>query len=312
MLVRAVRHHREYAVRLALGARSSAILRDTVLEGLLFSLSGGLLGLVFAGIAIRTTSRSLTESMPRIDSISIDVPVALFTLGIAIAVGVLCSLVPAFVALRTSLIAGLKDTVSTATGAASHARLRSVLVVTEIGVALVLLIASLAFVRSYQKMLSVDSGFQPEHALVAGYRLPQEQYATDASVEKFDKNLIEQLSKKPGILAVGMGNTLPSSGNSGMAAYTIEGQSAEGWKLNFAPDGRDAWIWPNVLTQCSIADKRPSDSLRPDPASATGVSEIVPALQLAPWSVCTQSDREANRCSIYSVLSCCSPPCSTN
>jgi len=151
MLVRAVRYHREYAVRLALGARSSAILRDTVLEGLLLSLSGGLLGLVFAGMAIRIASHALTDSMPRVDSISIDVPVTLFTLGIAITVGVLCSLVPAFVALRTKLIAGLKDTASTTTGAASHARLRSVLVVTEIGVALVLFIASLAFVRSYQK-----------------------------------------------------------------------------------------------------------------------------------------------------------------
>jgi predicted permease len=237
MLVRAVRSHREYALRLALGARSSAIVRGTVLEGLLLSFSGGLLGLVFAGIAIGVASRSLAESIPRIDSISIDVPVSLFTLGIAMTVGVLCSLIPAFVALRTNLIAGLKDSVSTTTGAASHARLRSVLVVTEIGVALVLLIASLAFVRSYQKMLSVDPGFQPQRVLVAGYRLPQEQYATDASVEEFDRSLIDQLSKKPGILAVGMGDTLPSSGDSGMAAYTIDGQSAEGWKLKFAAFG---------------------------------------------------------------------------
>jgi putative ABC transport system permease protein len=249
MLVRAVRYHREYAVRLALGARSGAILRDTVLEGLVLSLSGGLLGLVFAGIAIRITSHSLAESMPRMDSISIDVPVAVFTLGIAILVGVLCSLVPAFVALGTNLIAGLKDTASTTTGAASHARLRSVLVVTEIGVALVLLIASLAFVGSYQKMLSVDPGFQPRRVLVAGYRLPQEQYATDASVEKFDRNLIEQLSKKPAILAVGMGDTLPSSGNSGMSAYTIEGQSAEGWKLKFAAFGS---IYGNYFQALSI------------------------------------------------------------
>src|SRR5260370_31112189 len=110
MLVRAVRYHRDYAVRLALGARSSAILRDTVLEGLLLSLSGGLLSLVFAWVAIRIASHSLSESMPRIGSISIDVPVALFTLGSAVTVGVLCSLVPAFVALPTNLIAGLKDT----------------------------------------------------------------------------------------------------------------------------------------------------------------------------------------------------------
>lgn len=237
MLVRAVRYHREYAVRLALGARSSSIFRGTVLEGLLLSLSGGLLGLVFAWVAIRIASHSLSESVPRIDSISIDVPVALFALGVSLAVGVVSSLLPAFVALRINLIAGLKDTVSTSTGAASHARLRSALVISEIAVALVLLIASLAFVRSYQKMLSIDPGFQPQHVLVAGYRLPKEQYPSDASVETFNRDLVDQLSKKPGILDVGIGTTIPSSGNSGLSAYTIEGQSAAGWKLKFAAFG---------------------------------------------------------------------------
>jgi len=264
MLVRAVRRHREYAVRLALGARSSAILADTVLEGLLLSFSGGLLGLIFAGIAVRIASHALAESMPRIDSISIDAPVALFTLGVAITVGVLSSLVPAFVALRTNLLAGLKDTVTTTTGTASHGRLRSALVVAEIGVALVLLIASLAFVRSYQKMLSVDPGFQPQHVLVAGYRLPREQYATDASVEKFNRSLMEQLSKKPGILAVGIGNTLPSSGNSGMAAYTIEGQSAEGWKLKFAAFGSIYGNYFQALGIPLIAGRAFSDEDRAD------------------------------------------------
>ena len=237
MLVRAVRYHREYAIRLALGARSRAILRDTVLDGLVLSLSGGVLGLLFAWVALRIASHSLAESMPRIESASVDVPVALFALVIAVTAGVLCSLIPAFVALRTNLLTGLKETVATATGATGHARLRSALVITEIGVALVLLIACLAFVRSYQKMLSVDPGFQPQHVLVAGYRLPQEQYPTDTSVETFNRNLVERLSNKPGILAVGIGDTLPSAGTSGMAAYTIEGQSAEGWKLQFAGFG---------------------------------------------------------------------------
>jgi predicted permease len=264
MLVRAVRYHREYAVRLALGARSSAILRDTVLEGLLLSLSGGLLSLVFAWVAIRIASHSLSESMPRIVSISIDVPVALFTLGSAVTVGVLCSLVPAFVALRTNLIAGLKDNVARSTGAASHARLRSALVVVEIGVALVLLIASLAFVRSYQKMLSVDPGFQPQHVLVAGYRLPQEQYPTDASVERFNRTLIDRLSNRPGIVAVGIGDTLPSSGNSGMAAYTIEGQSAEGWKLKFAAFGSIYGNYFQTLGISLIAGRSFTDEDRAD------------------------------------------------
>jgi putative ABC transport system permease protein len=200
MLVRAVRGHREHAVCLALGARPGAILRGSILEGLLLSLTGGLFGLLFASFAIRIAVHSLAESLPRIDAISINAQVALFTLGAAVLTGVLCSLVPAFVSLRTNPIASLKENAATATGAASHARLRSALVVFEVGVALVLLIASLAFLRSYQKMLAVDPGFQPQHVLVAGYRLPAEQYPTDATVNAFNRALNERLSNKPGIL----------------------------------------------------------------------------------------------------------------
>ena len=237
MLVRAVRSHREHAVRLALGARTGAILRGSILEGLLVSIWGGLVGLLFATIAVRIAVHSLSGFLPRIDSIAIDARVALFALGVSLVTGVLCSLVPAFVALRANPIAGLREGILTATGAASHSRLRSSLVIAEVGVAFVLLVASFALLRSYQKMLAVNLGFRPQHVLVAGYRLPVEQYPTDTAVDGFNRALLEQLSNQPGVLAVGIGNTLPSSGNSGMAAYTVEGQSAEGWKLQFAAFG---------------------------------------------------------------------------
>jgi putative ABC transport system permease protein len=237
VLVRAVRHRREYAVRLALGARPGVILRGSVLEGLILSFCGGFAGLILAAAAIRIAIHSLSRTLPRAESISINAPVALFAFGIALVTGILCSLVSAFVALRTSPIAGLKEHATTSTGAASHARLRSGLVIAEVAVALVLLISSLAFLRSYQKMLAINPGFQPQRVLAAGYQLPTEQYPTDAAVDAFNRTLIEDLSQKPGILSVGVGNTLPSAGNSGMAAYTIEGQSIEGWKLKFAAFG---------------------------------------------------------------------------
>jgi predicted permease len=188
-------------------------------------------------VAVRITVHSLAKTLPRADSISINAPAALFAFGVALATGVICSLVPAFVALRSNPIASLKEYAVTSTSAAGHARLRSVLVITQVAVALVLLIASLAFLRSYQKMLAIDPGFQPQHVLVAGYRLPTEQYPTDAAVNGFNRALIERLSNTPGIVAVGLGNTLPSAGSSGMAAYTIDGQSIEGWKLKFAAFG---------------------------------------------------------------------------
>lgn len=237
MLVRAVRGHREQAIRLALGARRGTVLRGSILEGLLLSLCGGLIGLLLAAIAIRIAVHSLSRYLPRVESASINLHVALFAIGVAVVTGVLCSLVPASVALRTNPIAGLKENAATATSAGGHARLRSALMIAEVAVAFILLIASLAFLRSYQKMLAIDPGFQPQHVLVASYRLPVEQYPTDAAVNTFNRALIERLSKEPGIVAVGMGDTLPSSGNSGMAAYTIEGQSADGWKLKFAAFG---------------------------------------------------------------------------
>jgi predicted permease len=237
MLVRAVRSHREHAVRLALGARPGAIVRGSILEGLLLSLSGGLIGVLFAVIAIRIAAHSLSRSLPRMDTVSINGYVALFALGAAVVSGVFCSLFPAFVALGANPIMSLKENAATATSAAGHARLRSGLVVAEIAVALVLLIVSLSFLRSYQKMLAIDPGFQPQHVLVAGYQLPVEQYPTDAAVDSFNRALIDRLSKQPGVVTAGIGNTLPSSGNSGLAAYTIEGQSADGWKLQFAAFG---------------------------------------------------------------------------
>jgi len=234
LLVRAIRRRREYAVRLALGAGSMVILREAVYEGLLPSIAGGALGLGFAAAAIRTALHLLPESMPRVDSISIDATVAGFALVLALATGALCSLAPAFAAMRTDLTESLKESAPTSTGASSHTWLRSTLVVSEIAIALVLLTASGAFLCSFQKMRAVDPGFRPDHVLVAGYQLPPNQYSTDASADSFNHEVVERISSKPGIIAVGLTNFLPASGAYHGAAYTIEGMPADSWKLKFS------------------------------------------------------------------------------
>ncbi|MGA7751616.1 MAG: ABC transporter permease [Candidatus Sulfotelmatobacter sp.] len=234
LLVRAIRRRREYAVRLALGARSGAIVRESVFEGLLISLAGGLLGLGFAAIALRTALHLLPDSMPRIDSISIDQTVAAFALVVAIITGALCSLAPAFAALRTNLTESLKEGARTGTGASSHTWLRSALVVSEIAIALMLLTVSGAFLRSFQKMRAVDLGFRADHVLVAEYQLPLQQYSTSVAADNFNHEIIEKLSSRPGVIAVGSTNGLPASDSFGRAAYTIEGEPASSWKLKFA------------------------------------------------------------------------------
>jgi predicted permease len=234
LLVRSIRRRRDYAVRLALGARAATIIRESMVEGLLLSGAGGLLGLGVVAMAVRSAPHLLPESMPRVDSIAIDPVVSGFALLLALATGALCSLAPAFAAVRTNPIDGLKEGAKAVSGSASHAWLRSTLVTLEIAIALVLLNTSVAFVRSYEKMLAVDPGFRPEQVLVGSYQLPLAEYPTWSSVAAFHRAVAEKLSAQAGVTAVGMGNTLPSSGLIGGAAYTIEGEPESQWKVKFS------------------------------------------------------------------------------
>src|SRR5713226_4025178 len=233
LLVRAIRQRREYAVRVAIGASSSRIIRESLVEGLLLSMTGGLLGLAFAAIAIRITLHLMPDSMPRIDSVSMNPIVAAFALVVAVAAGVLCSLAPAFAALRINLIESLKDGAQIG-GGASHTWLRSALVVSEVAVALIQLTLSGVFLRSLQKMQAIDPGFRADHALIAGYQLPLSQYPTKASVGMFTRAVVDQMSSKPGVIAVAISNAVAASDVSPQSAFTVEGVSADHWKLKFA------------------------------------------------------------------------------
>jgi len=233
-LVRAIRRRREYALRLALGAGSKTILRESIFESLLLSLPGGLLGLALAAIIIRTALHLLPDTMPRVSSIAMDAKVILFALLLAVGTGILCSLAPAFAALRTSPTQGLKEGAGTGTGASSHSWLRSALVVSEISVALVLLTVSGAFLRSFQKMRAVDPGFRSDHVLIAEYQLPLNQYPNNSSVDIFDRAVLDRLAAKPGVTSVGLTDALPSSGTIRQGTYTIEGMPVENWKIQFA------------------------------------------------------------------------------
>lgn len=192
LLVRALRRRREYALRLALGARPNAILRESVSEGVLLSLAGGVLGLALAAVALHVAIPMLPESMPRIDSISINPAVASFAMLVAIVTGVLCSLAPASAVVHINLIEGLKEDARSGAGSLRQSWFRSFLVIGEIAIATILLTASLAFLRSYQKMLRVDPGFRPDHLLIAGYQLPSRQYATPASIAGFNREVVSR------------------------------------------------------------------------------------------------------------------------
>jgi putative ABC transport system permease protein len=213
LLVRAIRSRREIAVRLALGASAGALLWQTILESLMLSFAGGLVGLIFASIALRVGVNLLPETLPRINEIGLDWSVIGFALGLALLTGVICGLVPAFAAIRTDVNDTLKEGGRTGTAGGGHARLRSALVIAEIAVALVLLTASGLLLRSFEKMREVNLGFQPDHTVAASYNLPRKQYGTQASIDAFNHELLRRLRQLPGTKSVGMTSFLPASGN---------------------------------------------------------------------------------------------------
>jgi len=234
MLVRAIRRRRESAVRLALGARASTIIRESLFEGLVLSLFGAVFGIGIAALALRLSISFLSASLPRVDSVAIDARVALFAFALALLTGILSSLAPAFAAVQANITDALRDSTRAGSTGRQHAWLRSSLIAAEIAIALVLLTTCGAFLRSYQKMLAVDPGFRADHVLIAGFQLPINQYRTYKAADNFNRELMNRLSSEPGFAAVGISSMVPGSGNYGRGAYTIEGQPVEGWKLQWA------------------------------------------------------------------------------
>jgi predicted permease len=235
LLVRAIRRRREIAVRLALGARASVLLRQAILESLVLSMSGGLLGLGLASAGLRVGVSWLPETLPRVNEISLDWQVVAFAIGLAILTGIVCGIAPAFAALRTSVNETLKEGGRTGAAGTGHARLRSALVVGEIAIALVLLVASGLLLRSFEKMRTVNLGFRPDHILSASYNLPQNQYATQAAVDTFNDELIRRLQQIPGSVSVGVTSFLPANGNNSNSTFVAEGYVApKGANMNLA------------------------------------------------------------------------------
>ncbi|MGA9960247.1 MAG: ABC transporter permease [Acidobacteriaceae bacterium] len=223
LLVRVIRRRREISVRLALGASGAAILRQCLIEALLLSVSGGVLGLLLASAFLRIGIRLLPETLPRVSSIRLDGQVVAFSLGLTLLTGLFCGLIPAFAAARTEVNEALKEGGGTGSAAGGHTRLRSALVVAELAVALVMLIASGLLLRSFHKMRSVNLGFHTDHTLTASYSLPREQYSSQDAIDAFNLTLRTRLEQLPGVQAVGMTSLLPAADVEFGGTFTPEG-----------------------------------------------------------------------------------------
>lgn len=235
LLVRAIRRRREIAVRIALGARAGALLRQAMMESLAISVTGGALGLALAELAVRIGAHRLPETLPRVDEIGMNWQVALFAILLALFTGATCGLAPAFAGLSTKVNDTLKEGGRSGSTCGGHARLRSALVVGEIAIALVLLAACGLLLRSFEKMRAADLGYRPDHILIAGYSLPQNQYSTQTRVDSFNDELLRRAQQLPGVKAAGITTFMPATGGNSNSTFIVEGYiPPQGAGLNLA------------------------------------------------------------------------------
>lgn len=221
LLARASVRKREFATRAALGAGRWHIIRQLLSESLLLSVSGGLLGLFLGYASVRLLLTVNLGGLPRLgqdgSAVALDMRVLLFTLGLSMFTGILFGLVPAVSASRSNLVASLNESSSHAGTGFRSVNFRSVLVITEIALALVLVIGSTLLVRTYLKLQAVDPGFDTHNTLTMAMSISGSRFQTSAPVAQIIRQGTERLKAIPGVTEAAAGNGLPLQGAFGMS-----------------------------------------------------------------------------------------------
>ena len=220
MLARALSRKRELATRAALGASRSQIIRQLLTESLALSLAGGLLGLILGFVCVRLLLVINPGNIPRIgedgSAVTLDINVLLFTLGISILTGVLFGLVPAISASRPNLVAALNESGSRSGVGFRSGRLRSVLVIGEMALTLVLVVGAALLIRTFLKLQAVDPGFAMHNVMSMAMSMSGDRFQTTGPVAQVIRDGTDRVLTIPGVIDVGVANGLPMDRNFGM------------------------------------------------------------------------------------------------
>jgi putative ABC transport system permease protein len=223
-LARSAGRHREIAVRAALGAWRGRIVRQLLTESVLLACAGGVLGLLFALWGVRLLSAFVPENVPRFGATSIDLRVLGFTLAASVLTGLLFGIAPAIQSSRFDLNEALKDGGRTGTDGRSRRRVRSILIVSEVALSLVLLVGAGLLIKSFVKLRNTDPGFDASNTLTASVSLAAVRYDTDEKIGDFYRRLFERVRALPGVGSVGGVTPLPLSDNSMAFSFSVIGQ----------------------------------------------------------------------------------------
>jgi predicted permease len=209
ILARAESRHKEFAIRSALGAGRWRLLKQFLIEGVILALAGGALGAAIGYGGVRALLAANADSIPRALEISLDWKVLLFTFAVSILTGLVFGMAPLLHLGEQVVSLTLKEGGQRATAGAGRARVRSSLVMAEVALAVVLVVGAGLLMRSFQKLMTVDAGFNREHLTTFGIVLPRSTYTKGEDRVAFFNRLQDRLREYPGVTAVASMSGLP-------------------------------------------------------------------------------------------------------
>jgi putative ABC transport system permease protein len=222
LIARAAQRSREMAVRAALGAGRSRLLRQLLTESVLLGLIGGVLGVALAVLSIDALAGMAPASIPRLDNARLDAAVLAFALGLSLLTGIVFGAIPA----RLGAAPDLQRTLASDSRWAARGgrRARALLIAGDLAVALVLLAGAGLMLKSVGRLVRVDPGFDAKGVLTLQYSLIGAAYAEDAAVVAFTDRVLERIRALPGVEAAAVTSQIPMGGNGDTWGFHIEGR----------------------------------------------------------------------------------------
>jgi putative ABC transport system permease protein len=272
LLARATSRTREIAVRVSLGASPARVARQLLTESVLLSFIGAVVGVALAGLGIRMLDKLPISGIVRMEEVSLNGAVLAFTAGLTVFTGLLFGFMPALRAYAMGIASGIREG---ARGTVSHRRLNSALVAVQFALSLVLLIGAGLLLKSFQRLESVDLGFNPENTLTMVATLPQSKYDNQEKALQFYDTAIESLRNSRGIIAAGLTDNLPFADGGNVDGVIVEGQEpAEGANVSQTEQAEIQSVTPGTFEALGIPFLRGRDFARMDHSNSARVAIV--------------------------------------
>ncbi|HZP23910.1 MAG TPA: ADOP family duplicated permease, partial [Terriglobales bacterium] len=224
VLAKTLSRRKEVAIRSALGASRRRLLQQVLAETILLALAGGAFGLVFAHYGMLFIVRFMGQQLPRSTAIGLDLGVLAFTFGISLLTGLVAGLLPALRLTREDVGEALKQGAGRTASDARGSRTRSVLVVAEVALSLMLLIGAGLLIRTLWALRGVNPGFDPTHVITMTVSIPSNKFASPQQQAGFFDQVLQRVRALPGVQAAGVIDALPLSGGGSHQPVQIQGQ----------------------------------------------------------------------------------------